>query len=243
MTILKRLGINRKKSAKSSRGRLIVLDGIDGSGKSTQLELLNKELKLGGFETEVIHFPQHGTPSAVMVDYYLAGRYGQLNAYATSIFYAVDRFDAKSQISAWLDSGKIVLSDRYVFANAGHQGGKIEDDFERLKFFKWLDNLEYNIFGIPKPDLNIILNLPAEAAMKLLKQRPKELDHQDNMHEKSLKHLQNSQKVYLQIAKLFSSTKLVECQASGKILSESEIHNKVWELVRRIALKDFKHQK
>ena len=242
MTILKRLGINKKASFKASRGRLIVLDGIDGSGKSTQLELLKKELEVGGYQTEVIHFPQHGTPSAVMVDYYLAGRYGELNAHAASIFYAIDRFDAKAQVNAWLDAGKIVLSDRYVTANAGHQGGKIEDDFERLKFFKWLDNLEYNIFGIPKPDLNIILSLPAEAAMKLLNRRPKELDHEDNMHEKNLKHLQNSQKVYSQIAKLFSGTKLVECQASGKILSEPEIHNKVWELVRRIALKDFKAQ-
>ncbi len=242
MAILKKLGLGKKSKTSKQRGKLIVIDGIDGSGKSTQLQLLNKELKLGGFDTEVIHFPQHGTPSAVMVDYYLAGRYGELNAHAASIFYAIDRFDAKAQVNAWLDAGKIVLSDRYVTANAGHQGGKIEDDFERLKFFKWLDNLEYNIFGIPKPDLSIILSLPAEAAMKLLKARPKELDHEDNMHEKNLKHLQNSQKVYSQIAKLFSGTKLVECQAGGKILSESEIHNKVWELVRRIALKDFKAQ-
>lgn len=229
-----------KKSKAGQRGRFIVIDGIDGSGKSTQLKLLEAELKVNGYKTEVIHFPQHGTPSAVMVDYYLAGRYGQLNAYATSIFYAVDRFDASSKIKDWLDSGKIVLSDRYVIANAGHQGGKIEDDFERLKYFKWLDNLEYNIFGIPKPDLNIILNLPAAAAMRLLKQRPQDSWHQDNMHEKSLKHLQDSQKVYLQIAKLFPNTKLVECQISGKLLTMQQIHTKVWELVRRIALKDFK---
>ena len=202
--------------------------------------LLEEELKILGYKSEVIHFPQHGTPSAVMVDYYLAGKYGELNAYAASIFYAIDRFDAKDKIEGWLKEGKIVLSDRYVIANAGHQGGKITDDIERLKYFKWLDNLEYNIFGIPKPDLNIILSIPAQTAIKLLKTRGKTRDHEDNMHEKSLEHLQNSHRVYLEIAKLFPNTKMVECMKDSKILSAQEIHNKVWELARRIALKDFK---
>jgi dTMP kinase len=229
-----------KKSKIPQKGKFIVIDGIDGSGKSTQLQFLKEELELSGYKTETIHFPQHGTPSAVMVDYYLEGRYGQLNPFASSIFYAVDRFDASEKIRAWINEGKIVLSDRYVTANAGHQGSKISDDLERLKFFKWLDNLEYNIFNIPKPDLNIILNIPAEEAVKLLKSRKGNPKHEDNMHEKSLQHLQGSQKVYRQISKLFPNTKMVECMAGGKILNFLETHNKVWEFVRRIALKDFK---
>lgn len=221
-------------------GRFVVLDGIDGSGKTTQLELLRQELDLGGYKTEVIHFPQHGQNSAVLVDDYLAGKYGELGPYPASVFYAVDRFSAASKIRHWLESGKIVLCDRYVTANAAHQGGKIEDSVDRLKFFKWLDNLEYGIFGIPKPDLNIILNVPAQAAVQLLKFRRADQKHVDKMHEASLEHLKNSYKIYLEISRLFPNTKLVDCIVDNELLPPDQIHNKVWELVRRIALKNFR---
>ncbi len=238
-----KLPFRKNKKKAPPRGKLIVIDGIDGSGKSTQLQLLEQELKVAGYQTEVIHFPQHGQPSAALVDEYLSGKYGQLNSYATSIVYAADRFAASQKIENWLKEGKIVLSDRYVTANAGHQGGKISDGFERLKFFKWLDNLEYNIFGIPRPDFNIILSLPYMTAHKLLKKRKTAAGHTDNMHEKNLTHLRLAEEAYKQIAKLFPNTKLITC-VSGKgkqetLLTEHEIHNNVWELVRRIALKDF----
>ncbi|MBI3231813.1 MAG: deoxynucleoside kinase [Candidatus Doudnabacteria bacterium] len=241
MAILKKFSFRRKKSQKP-RGKLVVIDGIDGSGKSTQLVILNEQLRAEGFQTETIHFPRHGVPTAYLADLYLKGYYKDLNPYAASVFYAVDRFDASSQIRNWLADGKIVLSDRYVTANAGHQGCKISDSVERLKFFKWLDNLEYLIFAIPKPDLNIILNMPYLSASKLLNSRKNTPDHTDKVHEKSLTHLRLAQAVYLQIARLFPNTKLVECVAGKGILSVQEIHNKVWELVRRIALKDMKQE-
>lgn len=233
-------GKNKKVAEAKNQGRFIVLDGIDGSGKSTQLKLLEKELRVNGYDTQTIHFPQHGSPSASMVDSYLAGKYGQVNPYAASVFYAVDRFEAGPRIRQWLKEGKLVLSDRYVTANAAHQGGKISDNMDRLKFFKWLDNLEYAVFGIPRPDLNIILNVPVEAAVKLLKMRTEDAGHTDKMHETDKKHLHHSQKVYSEIARLFPNTKLVECVAGNELLSPEQIHNKVWDLVRRIALKDFK---
>ena len=223
----------------SKPGKLIVIDGIDGSGKSTQLDLLKQELEVNGFKTESIHFPRHGQPTAYLVDEYLKGKYGEVNAYAGSIFYAIDRFDAKAQIQEWLKQGKIVLSDRYVTANAGHKGCKILEEAERLKFFKWLDNLEYNIFGLPKPDLNIILNMPYMSAHKLISARKTKNNHFDNLHETNLTHLRLAQNVYLQIAQLFPNTKIVECVEGKNILSQSATHNQVWELVRRIALKDF----
>ena len=116
---------------------------------------------------------------------------------------------------------------------------------DRLKFFKWLDNLEYNIFGIPKPDLNIILHVPAEVAQKLVDlksadERKYANGKKRDLHEADLNHLKNAEKVYLQIAKLFPNTKLVECMAGKELMSPEQIHNKVWELVRRIALKDIK---
>jgi dTMP kinase len=114
-----------------------------------------------------------------------------------------------------------------------------------MKFFRWLDNLEYNIFGIPKPDLNVILHMPAEMAQKLVDK--KSVDNRKyvngkkrDLHEADLEHLKNAEKVYMEISKLFPNTKLVECVSQGKLLSPAEVHNKVWELVRRIALKDLR---
>ncbi len=234
-----------KNEQQPSKGRFIVIDGTDGSGKATQTNLLVEELKLGGYEVEMTDFPQYGTKSAGLIEEYLNGKYGQVGPEAASIFYAIDRFDASFKIREWLAAGKIVISNRYVTANAGHQGGKIADDMDRLKYFKWLDNLEYNIFNIPKPDLNIILHMPAEMAQELVDKKSADVRGYANgkkrdLHEADLNHLKNAEKVYLEIAKLFPNTKLVECVTNGKLQSPAEVHNKVWELVRRIALKDIK---
>nr|AIA16115.1 Thymidylate kinase [uncultured bacterium]AIA16344.1 Thymidylate kinase [uncultured bacterium] len=223
-----------KKTKPVRRGKLIVLDGTDGAGKATQTDMLVETLQEQGYEVEVADFPKYGSKSAGPLEEYLAGKYGQLNPSASSIFYAVDRLDASAQLHAWLDEGKIVVSNRYVTANAGHQGGKIADRAERLKFFKWLNNLEYNIFGIPKPDLNVILHVPAKVGQaRTLKQNKKDLLSTD------LKHLQAAEKSYLEIATLFPNTRLVECTNGKQMLTPQEVHNQVWEYVRRIALKDF----
>lgn len=240
------LKFGKSKKNQPQKGRFIVIDGTDGSGKATQTNLLVEELKLGGYSVEMTDFPQYGTKSAGLIEEYLNGKYGQVGPEAASIFYAIDRFDASFKIKQWLNEGKIVISNRYVTANAGHQGGKIADDIDRLKFFKWLDNLEYNIFGIPKPDLNIILHMPAEMAQSLVdKKSAAERKYANgkkrDLHEADLKHLQNAEKVYMEIAKLFPNTKLVECTADNKLLGPQEVHNRVWDLVRRIALKDYRN--
>ena len=234
-----------KKNNDHQRGRFIVIDGTDGSGKATQTQLLIDELKVNGYLVEMADFPQYGQKSAGMVEDYLNGKYGQVNPQAASIFYAVDRFDASFKIREWLEAGKIVVANRYVTANAGHQGGKIADDIERAKFFRWLNNLEYDIFGIPKPDLNIILHVPAEIAQSLVDRKSEEVrkyagGKKRDLHEADLQHLKNAEKVFLEIAKLFPNTKLIECTQNGELLKPEVVHNKVWELVRRIALKDFK---
>lgn len=236
------INFGRSKKEEAAKGKFIVIDGTDGSGKATQTELLVNELKLSGYEVEMTDFPQYGTKSAGLIEEYLNGKYGQVGPEAASIFYAIDRFDASFKIREWLRQGKVVISNRYVTANAGHQGGKIADDIDRLKFFKWLDNLEYNIFAIPKPDLNIILHMPAETAQKLVdKKSAKAREYaggkKRDLHEADLKHLQNAEKVYLEISKLFPNTKLVECVENGQLLTPEQVHNKVWVLVRRIALK------
>lgn len=243
MAIIKKLSFGKKAKQKPEPGKLIVLDGTDGSGKATQTKLLIETLKAEGRAVEMIDFPQYGTKSAGLIEEYLNGKYGQINAYTASIFYAVDRYDANLKIRGWLDEGKIVIANRYVTANAGHQGGKITDRAERIKYFRWLDNLEYNVFGIPKPDLNIILHVPAAMAQKLVDKKDSKTREYANgkkrdLHEADIKHLKNAENAYLEIAKLFPNTKLVECVVKGKLLTPTEIHNKVWELVRRIALKN-----
>ncbi len=241
MAILKHLTKRKKKPA---RGKFIVIDGTDGSGKATQTKMLVETLTLAGYSVEMADFPQYGSKSASMVeDYLISKKYGQVNPYAASIFYAIDRFDASFKIKQWLDEGKIVVTNRYVTANAGHQGGKIKDRYDRLKYFKWLNNLEYNIFNIPKPDLNIILRVPAEMAQNLAKKkwrenRPHMKGKKSDLHEEDLDHLKNAEQAYVEIAKLFPNTKLVDCLNRGKLLNPKQVHNKVWELVRRITLKD-----
>jgi len=237
-----------KAKKEEQKGKFIVIDGTDGSGKATQTALLINELKANGHDVETTDFPQYGTKSAGMVEEYLNGKYGQVNPQASSIFYAVDRFDASFKMRQWLNEGKIIVSNRYVTASAGHQGGKISDDAERLKFFRWLNDLEYNIFGIPKPDLNIILHMPAEIAQGLVDKKSADVrkyaeGKKRDLHEADLNHLKNAEKVFKEIAKLFPNTKLVECVENYNLLTREQVHNKVWELVRRIALKDLKPSK
>lgn len=246
MSLLKKLALP-KRSQKKTRGRFIVIDGIDGSGKATQAKLLLDELKVNGYQAEEADFPQYGTKSAGIIEEYLNGKYGRLDPRAASIFYAIDRFDASFKIRQWLDQGRIVVSNRYVTANAGHQGGKISDAHDRLKFFRWLNDLEYNIFNIPKPDLNIILHVPAKLAQKLVDSKAKHqrayanhANQKRDLHESDLEHLKNAEQVFLEIVQLFPNTKMVECAEGGRLLSPEEVHNKVWELARRIALINFK---
>jgi dTMP kinase len=232
-----------KKSARKSgqKGKLIVIDGVDGAGKATQSQMLADALKAEGYDFEITDFPQYGKKSAGLVEEYLNGKYGQLSPYVASIFFACDRFDASFKIKQWLAAGKIVISNRYVTASAGHLGGKIPEISERVKYFRWLDNLEYGIFGIPKPDLNIILRVPAKIAQKLVDNKSKEqrkyaAGKKRDLHESDLKHLQNAEKVFIQISRMFPSTKLVECVEGKNLLSPLQVHNKVWNLVRRVVL-------
>jgi dTMP kinase len=233
------------------QGRFIVIDGADGSGKTTQIQLLaetlqvsgyNNTLKLPGYDHALFDFPQYNTASAAMLERYLAGEYGKLPPEAASILYAIDRFDASYKLRDMLEGGKIVIANRYVTSNAGHQGAKIPDRSERIKFYRWLNDLEFNIFNIPKPHLNIILHVPSDITWELIEKRSIEQGRKRDLHEADKEHLQRAEQVYFEIAELFPNTRLIECVENGQLLSPNEIHAKVWELVRRIALKDLEAQ-
>ena len=130
-----------KKVLKDKKGKFIVLEGLDGSGKSTQIKILEKELKKEGFDVKKIDFPQYGKKSAGLVEEYLVGNYGrekEVSPHIASIFYACDRYDASKKINKWLKEERVVISDRYTPSSAGHQGGKIKNKKKRNQFFKWL---------------------------------------------------------------------------------------------------------
>lgn len=219
------------------KGKFIVIDGTDGSGKATQTKLLVNRLKKEGYKVMMADFPQYGKKSAALIEEYLNGKYGSSDSvgpYRASIFYACDRYAASFKIKKWLSEGKIVISNRYVTANMGHQGGKIDNAKAKKKYFNWLYDLEYNIFGIPKPDVSIILHIDAEVAQNLVgkKSARKYIEFgEKDMHEKDLKHLRNAEKVYLEIAKKFPGFILIECGKKGKILSRELINDKIWNIV------------
>ena len=155
----------------NNKGKFIVIDGTDGSGKATQAGLLAEKIKKENFSVELADFPQYGQKSAGLIEEYLNGKYGtaaDVGPYRGSIFYACDRYDASFKIKKWLNEDKIVVSNRYVTANMAHQGGKIKNAEDRKKYFNWLNDLEYEIFNIPKPDINIILHVDAAIAQKLV---------------------------------------------------------------------------
>jgi len=218
-------------------GKFIVIDGTDGSGKATQLKLLADKLKEMGYEIETADFPQYGKKSAGLVEEYLNGNYGtaeEVGPFRASIFYAVDRYDASFKIREWLQAGKIVIANRYVTANMGHQGGKIMDEQERQKYFNWLYDLEYKIFAIPQPDTNIILHVSAEIGQKLVDQKGQREyvgGQKRDIHEADINHLKMAEKVYLQIANIFPNFELIECVKDGAIMTREEIHEKVLKAV------------
>lgn len=232
-----------------SQGKFIVIEGLDGAGKFTQLNLLAKRLEEEGYRIEKIDFPQYGTKSAGLVEEYLNGKYGsseEIGPYRASVFYACDRYDASFKIRKWLKEGKIVISDRYVASNIGHQGGKIKDGKEREEYLKWLYDFEYGLLKIPKPDLNIILKTSPEFSMEMannisdkVKRAKREAylgdSTKQDLHEKDKEHLVNTLASYLRLVEEYPEEfKLIECIENEELLSIDIIKDKVWELVKEV---------
>lgn len=220
-------------------GKFIVIDGTDGSGKTTQLQLLAGKLANEGYEVELADFPQYNSKSAGMVEEYLSGKYGEadsVNPYAASLLYSVDRFDASFQIREWLQAGKIVISNRYISSSFAHQGGKIDNPLERKLFFNWLSEIEYKIFKIPKPDLYLILHVEAEISQKLAKDRQREdwKGKTKDIHEDNLDHLKKAENIYLEIAQNMPDFRLIKCTRDGEIMKREDISYLIWLYVKRV---------
>ncbi|MFT4304232.1 MAG: dTMP kinase [Candidatus Woesearchaeota archaeon] len=223
------------------KGKLIVIEGTDGSGKATQSKLLVEKLKKENYNVEYVEFPQYGNPSSVMVEQYLNGKFGtaeEVGPYRASIFYAIDRYAKSNELKSWLDQGKIIICNRYTSANKGHQAGKLPKD-QIDNFLKWLDNLEYEIFQIPKPDKIIMLHMPCEIGQKLVDKK----GHRDyvggskkDIHEADINHLKNAEKAYLYVAKK-ESWDIIKCNNGDNPLTIDQIHDKVYPLIKDIIKK------
>ncbi len=217
------------------KGKFIVIEGTDGSGKDTQTKILFDRLRYGRFWAEKISFPQYQEESSKWVRKYLAGDLGSpqsLGAFGPSTFFAMDRFGAAPKIRAWLEEGKMVLADRYVDSNAGHQGGKIQNQDIRSDFLKWLYELEYDVLKIPRPDLNIILHVPSGISYELKEKQRKEQGLKQDAHEIDLGHLERAEESYLWLAKEFPEGHvLIECAPDGWLMAPQEIHEKIWQVI------------
>lgn len=221
-------------------GRFIVIEGTDGSGKGTQFELLKERLQAEGHDVVTFDFPQYNVPSSHFVKKYLNGEYGsieEIGPYTGALFFSLDRFEAARNIREALDAGKIVLANRFTASNMAHQGTKFSHVEERRGFYIWLDNLEFMLLKIPRPDVNIVLRVPAETAQQLVdKKSPRSYtDKKRDIHEADIDHLKKSVQVYDELCELFPKDfQRIDCVRSGSLLSIDDVRALLWQKVSGI---------
>lgn len=224
------------------KGKLIVIDGIDGSGKATQVKILKQRLLKEGFKVKTIDFPRYENNFfGSLIGEYLSGLHGDfiaMDSKIASILYAADRFESSKQIKKWLDEGCVVLADRYATANQIHQGGKIDDLKKRKEFLAWLYKMEYGVFGIPKPDLVIYLDVPFEVSKmwlmnKVAKRKKKYLNGRKDVAEDNLAHLKNSRNSALLLTKENKNWTKIECCKGDLCMSPEQVGKEVYKIVKK----------
>lgn len=226
-------------NSSEKNGLFFVIEGTDGTGKGTQFELLTKRLVEAGHKVAVFDFPRYSEPSSYYVREYLNGNYGtseEVGPFTASLFYALDRFAARDQIKEALADGYIVLSNRFVASNMGHQGTKFDTSEERKGYFLWLDNLEFGMLGIPRPTKNFVLRATAEIAQKLVDQKAKRdyTDKKRDLHEADLEHLKKAVMVYDELCTLMPKDfARIDCVRSGEMMSKAAIHDMLWKLIEQ----------
>ncbi|MBK7132776.1 MAG: dTMP kinase [Bacteroidales bacterium] len=222
--------------------KLFVIEGVDGAGKSTQIKMLHNFFAEKGYKCEYLHFPRTDDPYfGELIARFLRGEFGTLNEvdpYLVAMLYAGDRKDASEIIRNWLKEGKIVLLDRYTYSNIAYQCAKINDVKAQVKLMKWILSLEFSHFAIPKPDLNIFLDVPFEfTERKLLNARTGDdrsyLNGTRDIHEESLIFQKNVRDIYFRVAQDDDRLALVDCGTKdGKMLSPPEIFNLIVKILK-----------
>lgn len=220
-------------------GKLIIIEGTDGSGKQTQTGLLYEKLcEIKGREkVKKISFPNYDSKASEPVKMYLAGEFGEkadsVNAYAASVLFSVDRFASfKTEWEEFYNSGGIVLSDRYTISNMIHQASKIKDREEREKYLDWLVDLEWNKIRIPEPDLVFFLDIPFDVSQKLMQNRKNKItgDKVKDIHEQDAEYLRNAYNIAKELAIKYKWN-IVDCVENDKLRSIEEINGRMMEII------------
>ena len=215
-------------------GKLIVLEGTDGSGKSTQFQRLTSRLEGEGRAFQKLVFPQYSEPSSALIRMYLGGEFGEkpsdVNAYAASAFYSVDRFASYRKVwGQWYAQGGLVISDRYTTSNAVHQASK-EPPEKQSAFLKWLYDFEYDKLGLPRPDLVIYLDVPTDFTEKMMRSREANTNTQADIHEQDLEYLATCRRTGRAAAEYYGWT-VIQCVRNGQMRSIEEIHEEIYRHV------------
>lgn len=219
------------------KGKLIVIDGLDGCGKSTQLDIMQKKLTAMGHKIKTISFPDYSNDSSALVKMYLNGEFSQdpndINPYAASSFYAVDRY--ASYMKFWkkeYENGYIILAARYVSSNAFHQMSKLSEN-EWDNYLEWLNDYEYCKLGLPKADKVIFLDMPVEVSQRLLSLRYDGNEQKKDIHESHMDYLRKCRKSAVYVSEKFSWP-IIECSINGCPIPADEISKKILEKINKI---------
>ncbi|HEY2822595.1 MAG TPA: hypothetical protein VGJ06_16230 [Candidatus Acidoferrum sp.] len=217
-------------------GRLIAIEGIDGSGKGTQLELLQKALRARGVAVHATNFPHYQSWFGTMVGQFLNGKFGALESvdpHFAALLYAGDRFEAKRELTDALAQGKLVLADRYIASNLAHQTGRLPTA-ERADFIAWLEHLEYDIYGLPREDRVIYLRVPPAQAQALVSKKAARsyTTAKQDIQESSIRHLHDAAEMYDELAKR-PHWATIECidRATNEMRTPEAISAELLELV------------
>jgi len=229
----------------SARGKFIELEGIDGSGKRTQLQMLSRALDDRGVAHITVSFPHYDGFFGRMAAQYLNGEFGSLSevdAHFSALLYAGDRLENKRELERNLAQGKIVLTDRYIGSNLAHQGARVPPR-ELAGFLRWLEHLEYGVYGLPREDLVIYLRVPTARAHQLIAKKGARTytRRRRDMQEASLAHLNAASNVYARLAKR-RNWAAIECTDRGgqELLAPEIIHREVMGVVERRVLRNLR---
>lgn len=220
-----------------SKGKLIVFEGTDGSGKATQSKLLLERLQREGFDCRALTFPRYGKPSAAPLEEYLHGAYGShpeaVNAYAASTFFAVDRYASYQQDwGKYYESGGILVADRYTTSNAVHQASKLPEG-ERQAFLKWLFDFEYRLLQLPEPTLVFYLDVPTEITEKMMRCREAQTNTTADIHEQDDGYLRACRRAAQKTAEE-CTWHCIDCSQNGEMRNAGDIHEEIYRCVREL---------
>ncbi len=219
------------------RGKIIVIEGTDCSGKETQSKLLEERLKKENIDCIRFSFPMYDTPTGKIVGGPYLGKEeisksyfeeGPINVdpHVICLYYAADRKYNMTKIEEYLEKGYFVILDRYTTSNLAHQGSKIKDPDERFNMYQWIDKLEYWLLRLPKPDLTIFLHMPLKYSLQLRKNR-----EQIDEHEKDEEYLRQSEECYIELSELYNWSK-VECIKDEKIRTIEDINDEIYSIIK-----------